>query len=293
MRSLKNLFSRKSTWGQNSFTNIVSSGERIVVFCPEDSYKTSTILSHILSWRDRFKQISIILPDHDYTFFKRIDRSEATTYFNIKNVIKPFNNACIFNFSSNKKVRKVLDHCKNSTILDINNPANLQFIPAPDDPVALLKKFADFFDFSWNKYQFNIDISKSELMVAKHQLIKNRFKNFILDFGNDLSTKMIDKIVQFIKHEFSANIYFTGKRIHNKDFINIEEIQIENLMELYSLARVSNLLITDRIEIAGAFADIDVDQVFLGTKFGSSLLKCVDKNNIIEMKNVIQDILNK
>ena len=293
MISLKSLFNRKSTWEQNSFTNIVSSGERIVVFCPEDSYKTSTLLSHILSWKDHFKQISIILPDYDHPFFKRIHQNETTTYFNVNTGVKPFNNAVIFNFNSSKKIRKVLDHCRNSTILDISNPANLQFIPTPNDPVDLLKKFADFFDFTWERYPFDIEILKSELMVAKHQLIKNRFKNFILDFSNEISGKMLEKIVQLIKHEFSANIYFTGKRIHDKDFINIEEIQVTNLMELYSLAKVSNLLITDRMEIAGTFADIDVDQIFVGKNFGCRALKCVEQNNITGMKIIIQDILNK
>jgi len=293
MKSIMNIFNRKLKWKQHSFTNIVASGERIVVFCPEDSSKTATLLSHILNWMDYFKQISIILPDYDHTFFKRIHQHEATTHFNINSDVKPFNNAVIFNFNSAKKIRKVLDNCKNSTILDINNPANLQFIPTPNDPVDLLKKFADFFDFPWERYQFDIEISKSELMVAKHQLIKNRFKNFILDFSNDLSAKIIEKIVQLLKHEFSANIYFTGKRIHDKDFINIEEIQIVNLLELYSLVKVSDLLITDKIEIAGAFAELDVNQIFLGSNFGSSLVKCVEQNKIFEMKNVIQDILNK
>lgn len=293
MRSLKNIFNRRSQWERHSFTDIVASGERIVIFCPKNSYKTSTILSHILSWKDHFKEISIILPDHDYTFFKRIDQNETTTYFKINNDIKPFENAVIFNFNPKKKLRKILDHCKNSTILDINNPANLQFIPTPKDPIALLKKFADFFDFSWNRYKFSIEISNSELMVAKHQFIKNRFKNFVLDFSNELSAKTIEKIVHTIKHEFSANVYFTGKRIHDKDFINIEEIQVANLLELYCLVKACDLLITDKAEIAGTFTDLDVDQLFMGKNFGRRLLKCVEQNNIFEIKNVIQDILDK
>ena len=134
MKLLKKIFNSKLSWEQHSFTNIVSSGERIVIFCSEDSNQTSSILAHILSWKHHFKQISIILPNYDYSFFKRIDKDETTTYFNINNDIKPFNNAVIFNFSSLKKIRKVLNHCKSSTILDINNPANLQFLPAPTDP---------------------------------------------------------------------------------------------------------------------------------------------------------------
>ncbi|MEA2096051.1 MAG: hypothetical protein U9P73_05090 [Candidatus Cloacimonadota bacterium] len=293
MKLLKRIFNRKLSWEQHSFTNIVATGERVVIFCPDDSNQTSSILSHILSWKHHFKQISIILPDYDYAFFKRIDQDESTTYFNINNDIKPFNNAVIFNFSSLRKIRKVLNHCKSSTILDINNPANLQFLPTPTDPVYLLKKFADFFDFSWESYQFDIEILKSELMVAKHQFIKNRFRNFILDFSNDVSVKMIERIVHIIKQEFSANVYFTGKRIHDKEFINIEEIHIANLLELYSLIKVGDLLITDRLEIAGTLADLGVDQIFLGTSSSDRSLKCVDQNNIIEMKNVIQDILNK
>ncbi len=74
---------------------------------------------------------------------------------------------------------------------------------------------------------------------------------------------------------------------------NIEEIQVANLLELYCLVKVSDLFITDRIEIAGAFAGLGIDQILLGAKVDDKSTKCVDKNNIFEMKNVIQDILNK
>ena len=293
MNLFKKIFSPKQSWGQHSFTNIVASGERIVVFCSDDSNQTSLVLSHILSWKDHFKQISVILPNNDYAFFKRIDEDETTTYFNITNDIKPFHNSVIFNFSSLKKIRKVLNHCKSSTILDINNPANLQFLPTPTDPVFLLKKFADFFDFAWERHQFNIEISNSELVVARHQFIKNRFKNFVLDLSSNISAKKIEKIVHIIKHEFSANVYFTSKAIHDKDFINIEEIHIVNLFELFALAKVSDLLITDRLEIAGAFADLDIDQVFLGSNIDNRQIKCVEKNYIANLGNIIQNIINK
>ena len=109
---IKNLFNRKLSWEQHSFTGIVAAGERIVIFCPEGSDQTTIILSHILSWKDHFKQISIILSDYDYTFFKRIDRDESTTYFNINNRVRPFNNSVILNFSSDKKIRDIFDHCE-------------------------------------------------------------------------------------------------------------------------------------------------------------------------------------
>ncbi|MBT4332514.1 MAG: hypothetical protein HOD64_04485, partial [Candidatus Cloacimonetes bacterium] len=100
-------------------------------------------------------------------------------------------------------------------------------------------------------------------------------------------------IVHIIKHEFSANVYFTSKAIHDKDFINIEEIHIVNLFELFALAKVSDLLITDRLEIAGAFADLDIDQVFLGSNIDNRQIKCVEKNNIANLGNIIQNIINK
>ena len=199
----------------------------------------------------------------------------------------------MLNFSSDKKILDVLDHCKNSTILDVNNSANMQFIPPPTDPLILLKKFANIFNFSWERYQFKVEVSKSELMAAKHQFINNRFKNFILDFSNDISTKKIEKIVHTLKHDFSANIYFTGKRINNKDFINIEEIQVANLLELYSLAKVCDFFITDRSEIAEVFAGLDVDQIFFGKSLNNRSLKCIEQDNVTEMINVINNILNK
>lgn len=293
MNFFKRIFSKKKVWKQHSFTSIVASGERIVIFCSENSYHTAMILSYVSTWKDRFKQISIILPDYDHAFFSKIDMGENTTYFNIINDIKPFDNAVIFNFSSSKKIRKTLNRCNNSTILGIDVPANLQFLPAPTNPIYLLKKFADFFDFAWQKQKLYVDTTKSELVVAKHQFIKNNFKNFILDFSNDLSAKNIGRIVQIVKHEFSANIYFTGKRIPDKDFINMEEINLLNLLELYDLAKVSDLLITDKREIAGAFADLDVAQIYIGYNIDNTQIKCIEITKIDNIKNVIYHFINK
>ena len=293
MSLFKNIFSRKLAWEQQSFTGIVAKGESIVVFCPENSYQTTIILSHILNWKEHFTNISIILPAYDYPFFNRVSVDAEICYLNLNDIVKPFKNAVIFNFNSNKKIYKILKHCNNSTILDINNSANMQFIPAPQDPVLLLKKFADFFDFSWELVNYDLDVSKSELMVAYHQLIKNRFKNFVLHFSNEISTKMIETIIQTVKHEFAANIYFTGKNITSKDFINIEIIQVTNLLELFNLAKNSDILITDKIEIAGTFVDIGITQVFLGKNFGNSTLKCIEQKDISALKSVIKDALEK
>jgi len=293
MKLLKKIFNRKLSWEPHNFTDNVTSGEKIVIFCPEDSYKTFLILSRVLGWKNHFQQIIMILPNYEFAFFNKIYQNKIVKYYNVDDEIKSFNNSVIFNFSLLKKNRKILDHCKNSSILNITNPANLQFIPIPKDSLSLLKKFADFFGFPWESYQFNIEFSKSELLGMEDLFIKNRFKNFILDFSSQFSSKKIGKIVQTIKNEFSANIYFIGKKIHDKDFINIEEIEVANLLELHNLAKVSDLFITDKPEIAGLFAYLDIDQIFLGSNFDCGSLKCVEQKNIFEMKNVIEDILKK
>lgn len=290
--NIKNIFSKKKSWQQQSFTNIVAEGERIVIFCSENSYHTAVALSYILSWQEYFKQKSIILPNYDYAFFSKMNLGENTTFFNLINDIKPFGNSVIFNFTLSKKVKKILTRCKNSTVIGIEDPSNLQFFPAPTEPVYLLKKFANFFDFPWQINKLSIDVSKSELVVAKHQFIKNNFKNFILDFDNDISTKVISKIVQIVKHDFSANIYFTDKRVPDKDFINIEDIKILNLLELFDLAEVSDLLITNKIEVAGAFADHDVDQIYFGNNTNNEQLKQFESADLQNLKNKIYNILN-
>ena len=43
------------------------------------------------------------------------------------------------------------------------------------------------------------DTVKSELALVHDRFIRNRFRNFILDFSNSISTKKIEKIVQIIK----------------------------------------------------------------------------------------------
>lgn len=289
--SITDFFNKKPTWQQQSFTDIVAEGERVVIFCSESSYHTAVILSYVLSWRERFKQISIILPEYDYQFFSKMNLGESTTYFNLMNDLKPFRNSVIFNFSSLKKVSKLLTRCKNSTIIGIEDPSNLQFFPAPTEPVYLLKKFAAFFDFPWVLNKLSIDVSRSKLVAAKHQFIHNKFKNFILDFDSDISARVISKIVQIVKHDFSANIYFTGKRVPDKDFINIEDIKISNLLELFDLAEVCDLLITNRLKVAGAFADLDVKQIYFGSNEEIKQLKHYENADLNNLNNKINNIL--
>ncbi|MCF7859421.1 MAG: hypothetical protein K9N07_08915 [Candidatus Cloacimonetes bacterium] len=291
MRSINKIFNNKSSWQQNSFTDIINSGEQLVVFCSENVYHTSAVLSHILTWRDHFKQIALILPEFEYSFFKRLEKKESIVCFSNRSEIKPFKNSVIFNFSSERKARKIVDKCLRSSILDINNPANLQFIPTPADPVMMLKEFADFFDFSWGTYQYEIDTSNSELMVARHQFIKNRFKNFILDFSKSFPTNKIEKIVHKLKQDFSANIYFTNKKITDKSLINIEEIKIADLLELYNLAKVSDILITDKQTIAGTFSKLGIKQVYLGLDFGCENLQFTAPDNLVHLSKIINDSL--
>ena len=123
----------------------------------------------------------------------------------------------------------------------------------------------------------------------------NKFHSFLILFGSILcmtasvaaaepNTRIIE---QFELQEIFTDIMGANVPEH------IEEIHVANLFELYSLAKVSDLLITDRLEIAGTLADLVVNQIYLGTKFDSGSLRCIELNNIINLKNIIHDILNK
>ncbi|MCK4311769.1 MAG: hypothetical protein KAW88_03430 [Candidatus Cloacimonetes bacterium] len=293
---MKKIISRiKGTkpYQQQNFTQMMIDRERLVVFFSENPAYTFDTLSYIINWSKLFKEFVCIIPDFSYTFFKRITPFKNIKYLNLSSDLDPFPESIIFNFSKEKHMSKLLKQCKDSTIIDLNNPSNLQFVPTPDNPVTILENFAVFFNFPMNKAEIKIELSPSESHITKHRFIQNRFHNFILDINQPGSRKQNENLVAALKQNFFANLYLTGRKINKKNFINIVDIEIENLYEIYSLAKESDLFLSDNPALVNIFAKLGVNLIYLGEKVGTDDYKCINPQNVFELKNIIPEVMKK
>ncbi len=278
---------------QQNFTRLMTERESIIIYFSANSEHTFEIFSYLVGWKKLFRDIICILPEFSFLFFKRLNLPENLTIINQKTDLKPFNNSVIFNFSHNKQVTRNLKLSQNSAIIDIENPSNLQLLPITDSPVSLFTNFARFFNFPVQKSLLEMELTIAEENIATHRFIQNRFPNYILDINKSNTQKVNEGVVITLKQNFSANIYLTGRTIHKKNFINIEDIEYENLFDLFILARECDLFITDNTDWAKIFSQLDVKMICLDINEVIKGVKSIDPVDVFELKNSISSILKK
>ncbi len=290
---LASLKKKNNPQKQQNFTRLMKERESIVIYFSANSQHTFEIFSYLLGWKKLFRDIICIVPDFSFLFFKRLNLPENFTIINQKTDLKPFNNSVIFNFCHNKQVTRNLKLSQNSAIIDIENPSNLQFFPIPDSPVSLFTNFARFFNFPVQKSPLKLELTIAEENIATHRFIQNRFPNYILDINKSITQKVNEGVVTTLKQNFSANIYLTGRTINKKNFINIEDIEYENLFDLFILTRECDLFLTDSLELAKIFSQLDVIMICLDNSEVIEGVKSIDPIETEEMKNAISSILKK
>ena len=138
-----------------------------------------------------------------------------------------------------------------------------------------------------------MELTIAEENIATHRFIQNRFPNYILDINKSNTQKVNEGVVITLKQNFSANIYLTGRTIHKKNFINIEDIEYENLFDLFILARECDLFITDNTDWAKIFSQLDVKMICLDINEVIKGVKSIDPVDVFELKNSISSILKK
>ena len=290
---LASLKKKNNLQKQQNFTRLMKERESIIIYFSANSEHTFEIFSYLLSWKKLFRDIICIIPDFSFLFFKRLNLPENFTIINQKTDLKPFNNSVIFNFCHNKQVIRNLELSQNSAIIDIENPSNLQFFPIPDSPVLLFINFAGFFNFPVQKSPLKLELTIAEENIATHRFIQNRFPNYILDINKSITQKVNEGVVTTLKQNFSANIYLTGRTINKKNFINIEDIEYENLFDLFILASKCDLFITDNTDLAKIFSKLEVKMICLDNSEVIKGVKSIDPIETEELKNAISSILKK
>ncbi len=283
---------KKNDHKPHNFTQILSEPKKMVIFFSNNPVDSFEIISYIPNWKKLFREYFLVFPEYEFSFFKRFQILENINFLRYDD-LPPFNDCVILNLCEDKNHVKHLKQSRRSTIIGLNGTSNLKFIPTPSEPVQIIRSFAEFFNFPLKKTKLELELTPSESSITKQRFIQNRFNNFVLDLNGSTSTKMIEKLVIGIKRNFSANIYLTGKSINKKDYLNIVDVKVENLFDLFALAKKSNLFFSDNYRIARLFSLLNVDIIFLGEKNRIDNTDSIYPDNIYEWKDLVTKVITK
>lgn len=293
MSFIKNIFGKKAPSQPHNFSQVMQKKEYCVAFLPDDYYQDFEIISYLANWDELFANIVIFSSEYNFGFHKKL-QNVGKIQFRIFEPGQPlFQESVILNFSASKDVQRYLTRSSKSTIADINNLANMQFLPEPRDANELLVKFAHFYKIPLQRRDLIIELSPAEWEIIKRRLIQNRFYNFSFDCDKQFSSKIMESYVKSFKQNFSANIYLTDKTFVSKEMINIEEIHVHDLYELFCLAVVSDLFITTKSGLAKMLGELGNIVLLLGNETGVKNVKSVPIKELFTLKNIIRHHLSE
>jgi hypothetical protein len=103
----------------------------------------------------------------------------------------------------------------------------------------------------------------------------------------------MENYVKSFKQNFSANVYLTDKTFVSKEMINIEEMPIHDLYELFCLLAVSDLFITSKTSLANMMGELGYFVILLGKDSDSKNVKAVELKELFSLKNLIRHHLDE
>ncbi|MCD4818871.1 MAG: hypothetical protein K8S23_09285 [Candidatus Cloacimonetes bacterium] len=285
MNLLRNNFSENISFNKIDFGNILFEKKNLSVVFSTDFVENYELFSYIAFWEVAFENFELYFPKDLFNFFQNLAFSN-----NIKNFLydefdtRKDTILLIFNdeFLKNKKLK----HFENSILIDKNSLCNLQFVPNSKTNLDLIYKFSDFMSLPFSKSKLSM-----KQIEDRSKFFENDNKNVVLDIGKSKHIKYIESLIKILKQHFSANFYLTDSFYEGNAFINVKNIQNNEIFELYILAKNADFFLSDNEEIFNIFDDFDIDQIFLGKSNTFENVKCVHPKNIFEIRSVLEEMM--
>ncbi|MCF7792468.1 MAG: hypothetical protein K9N09_00555 [Candidatus Cloacimonetes bacterium] len=287
MGFLSRIFGKNKKPKPHNFSRIMRNRDKLVIFLAKDHFENFNILNNVVGLQKEFKEIIFFIDQFAFNLFTRF-ALENKIKFRVFDKEQPIiNEAVIMNFADERAVYSFLKRCNDSTIIDINNESNMQFLPAAKNSLELFERFCEFYSLKVTKQNLKLPISNQEIVATKQRFVQNRFPNFVLEISENYSTRNLEGLIKMYKQNFSANLYLSDKMINTKDLINIDPIKRKDLYELFLLASSADLFITDKTDIADLFAVLGKTVILLTEKKSETDVKCFSTKDLFLMKDFI------
>lgn len=156
MGFLSRILGKNKKQKPHNFSKIMRNRDRLVIFLPKDNYESYNIVTNVVGMQTEFEEVIFFIEQFAYTFFSKLKLNNKYK-FRIFDKEQPIiNEAVMMNFTEERTIQSFLKRCIDSTIIDINNEANMQFVPAAENSLELFERFCEF---------YNLKIAKKELIL--------------------------------------------------------------------------------------------------------------------------------
>ncbi|MBN1326846.1 MAG: hypothetical protein JW996_02740 [Candidatus Cloacimonetes bacterium] len=284
---IERYFTQKSSLKKIEFTRLLSQRRLLQVIFTDSVYTNYQLLQKIASWKDMFSKFRFFFTDFDYSFFSRLTSFTDLETHRFSDTLKSSTESIIVNFSDHPGIRKHLNRCRNSLILDIDNSGNFQFHPQDSTPLKILENFAGFAQLPYQNGILNFKFLDKDAKEARFNFFQNKFLNIILDIHNPGIFKSLENLIVSLKQNFPANIYITGRQLKKNWFINTRNLETGNMLDLFFLSRESDILLCDQQDRVKVFSNFDINQIFLSKTERMTGIESVDPGNIELIKEQI------
>lgn len=284
---------KKKLKNPHNFSKIMRNRERLAIFLPKDKYQAYKIVQLVAGLQTPFKETVFFVDNYSYPLFTKLSVPQNCVFKIFEDEQPPLLQAVVMCFVEDKAVLSFIKRCKDSTIVDINNRANMQFLPLPRNALELFQRFCNFHNLEIQSHKLDIQVSSQEIEITRQRFIVNRFPDFILEVSEKFSTRNLDNLIILYKQNFSANIYLSDKKTNPPNLINVNSINKNNLFDLFLLAKAADVFITDKHDVANLFGSLSESVVFLGDKQPEEQVYSFGMKDIFRMKEFLREQLKQ
>lgn len=287
------IFREKISRKQVNFSALIENRDKIILLFPENVEDQYFLLRICAGWQGYFKKFIFIMPDEVAGYYSNLANFKAIQIQNYNDENINFNNALIFDFSGNKLQKQNILAAHNSVIASPDNIGNIHFVPAITDPKELLSKLCEFFAIPINNKELTYDFTNEDMTLHNNEFYSNKFLNFTINVDNSFPNEKIKELIIQIKQNFPANCYLVGKELKKHEFINFRNLTVNSLLDLYKIARNSDIFLNTSEYSAKLFSATEIKQIYIGRIPLEERMIYINPVNLTNLKNKISSILEK
>ncbi len=287
---LDKFFAKQPKHNHLQITNILEAGGTLIMIFPDNNLICFQILEIVVGWQNLFSRFVFVLSSNQLKFFSKQSTLKKIEYLVLEKKLQHFHQSIIVNFNRAQFLTDYFRKCR-SLIIDINNQGNIQFDPQENDEFEFFTRFLDFSHLPGSKQKLTFSFSRAESQKARHNFFQNRFLNFTIDIREQSVFRHLESMITILKQNFPINIYLTGKTIKKNPFLNVRNLETNDLLQLYYLAQQSKIFFSDKFDLVKLFRKLDLVPVYLNETVQNREISILNPANSNKIKAMVAGIL--
>lgn len=236
-----------------SFSKIFSNKKCLAAVFPSDIYESIRLVKKVICWTHHFQTLDLVFPKYQKKLYETLISEENVKVAALEDFQLTEQHDLLLLLSSNRRAQKFADGKGNRVVLGHLKKTNVRFIPPPDNPFDLCKKFEELMNIQVSKSETLLDIAKLTDTVKMEQAFSGTFQkhSYLLDINSFLKKLRIMQMLKKTQQPYSYLLHGTDKP-HKKsrqttisgDSVS-HRFSVMDLWQLIQYCRQTEIIVTD------------------------------------------------